>query len=276
MFSGGSSETTGAPASRVSPGRASTSATTPATGDVDRALGEAPARLRQRRVGGVDRRGLGDDLAPPGRAAPAPAAARPAAAAIFASAEARSAFSWSTSCAVAAPLRQQGLIALKIGLHLATRRDRVVEIGFGLRDLGRLARALEIGELVLGLLRQARGLVDGGAVGRVVLVEQRLAFDDMVAALDVDGGDEALLGRPDLDEIGFGVALPFLGSARAAAEVEPGRDRQRRHDQRQNEDSLVHGPLRPGSADRASIGPPAAARNQRRPSFLRRKAAAGS
>ena len=83
----------------------------------------------------------------------------------------------------------------------------------------------------------------------------------MVAALDVDGGDEALLGRPDFDEIGLGVALPFLGSAGAAAEIEPGRDRQRRHDQRQNEDSLVHGALRPGSADRASIGPPAAGRN---------------
>ena len=207
MFSGGSSETTGAPAcKRLARPRQHVG---DESGDRrgDRALGEAPARLRQSRVGGLDRRGLGDDLV------------RPAERRLSLLHRGCGGGDFRLGRGEVGPLlvddllgrraaRQQGLVALEVGLHLAARGDRVVEIGLGLGDLGRLGGSLQIGELVLGLLRQVRGLIDRGAVHRVVLVEQRRALDDTVAALDVDGGDEALLGRPDLDEIGFGVALP--------------------------------------------------------------------
>ena len=55
MFSGGSSDTTGAPAAMVSPGRASTSATTPADRRRHMALVEPPLRHRERGARGFDR-----------------------------------------------------------------------------------------------------------------------------------------------------------------------------------------------------------------------------
>ncbi len=65
-----------------------------------------------------------------------------------------------------------------------------------------------------------RDLLGRGAVVGVVLVEEGRALHDLVAARDVDRGDEALLGRPDLDEIGLGIALPLddLGVMRAQQE----------------------------------------------------------
>ena len=83
-----------------------------------------------------------------------------------------------------------------------------LQIGLGLGDLGRLGGTVEIGQLVLGLLDEMGRLIDRGAVHRVVLVEQRRALGDAVAALDMDGGHKPLLGRADFDEVGLGVALP--------------------------------------------------------------------
>jgi len=52
-------------------------------------------------------------------------------------------------------------------------------------------------------------LFDRRLVVGVVLVEQRLALSDLVAAPHAKGREEPRLGRPDLDEIGVRVALPL-------------------------------------------------------------------
>ena len=128
-------------------------------------------------------------------------------------AERRSARCWSTSCCETAFGLHQHLVALEIGLDLVARGLGVGEIGFGLLDLGRLAAGLEIGELLLGLPELPRRLLAGGAVGGVVLLEQRRAGRDLGAAPDGERGEEALLGRADLDEIGLGIALPLRAAA---------------------------------------------------------------
>ncbi len=58
----------------------------------------------------------------------------------------------------------------------------------------------------------------------VVLVEQGRAFDNSIAALDVNGRQQALLRRPDLNEIRFGIALPFNHHRVARAQEEPRAD----------------------------------------------------
>ena len=116
---------------------------------------------------------------------------------------------------------EQRLVARKIASDLVARRRGVRQIGFRLQDFGRLAGALQIGELILGLRQLASGLFAGGAIIRVVLIEQRRAFDDPVAARDMDLRDQALLRWPDLDEIGIRVALPLDVGRIVGAQQEP-------------------------------------------------------
>jgi hypothetical protein len=58
-------------------------------------------------------------------------------------------------------------------------------------------------------LASACCLLFGGAIGGVVLIEQGRAGSDLGAAPDREAGEKALLGRPGLDVIGFGIALPL-------------------------------------------------------------------
>jgi hypothetical protein len=116
----------------------------------------------------------------------------------------------------------QGLVAPEIGLDLVARGLGVRQIGFRLLDFGQLAAGLEIGELLLGLPELPRSLLLGGPIGGVVLFEQGRAGSDLRAALDGEGGEEALLGRPDLDVIGLGIALP-LNRRRVAVLPPPAR-----------------------------------------------------
>ena len=104
---------------------------------------------------------------------------------------------------------EQSLIAAEIRLRFVARRLGVDEIGLGLHDFGRLAAALEVGELLLRLSQLPDGLIGGRLIAGVVLVEQRRAFGDFIAAPNVDCGDQALLSRASLDEVGVRIALPF-------------------------------------------------------------------
>jgi hypothetical protein len=104
---------------------------------------------------------------------------------------------------------EQRLIACEVAAILVARGLGVGEIGLRLQDFGRLAAGVEVGELVLGLRELPRDLLGGGAIVGVVLVEQRRALGDPVAARDPNRRDQALLRRSDLDEIRLGVALPF-------------------------------------------------------------------
>jgi hypothetical protein len=67
-----------------------------------------------------------------------------------------------------------------------------------LRDLRRFCRRPEIGELVVGLLQKPSRLIHCGPVIRIVLLKQRLAFDDAIATRGVDDGDEACCVGPTL------------------------------------------------------------------------------
>jgi hypothetical protein len=75
--------------------------------------------------------------------------------------------------------------------------------------------------LFLGLRQLPRRLIDGGAIVGVVLVEQRGAFGDLIAASDMDRGDEAGLGRPCLYEIAFDIALPLDDRGILRTQIEP-------------------------------------------------------
>ena len=130
------------------------------------------------------------------------------AAATLASAERRSASSWSTICCVADPVFSSAAFRCKSACALSRAASASRRLAFACSISVGFAGRQEIGELVAGLLQKPARLVDGGSIVGVVLIEQRLAFYDPVAARDVDGGDKALLGRTDLDEIRLGIALP--------------------------------------------------------------------
>ena len=151
---------------------------------------------------------------------------------------------------------QQHLIALQIGQHFVARRLRR-RAGWPRPDgdFGRLGGVLQIGELIPGLLKQPGRLIDRIAIVGVVLFEQRRALDHAIAALDANGGDETLLGRPDLDEIGVGVTLPFLGAGRPGAKKDPPQRAERQRDTEKDDDSTIHrGRARVGSGSRALLG----------------------
>ena len=130
------------------------------------------------------------------------------AAATLASAERSAVSSWSTICWVAEPDFSSARAAPQILLRPVARRLGVAQIGLGLLDLGRLGGREQIGELAARLLQEPARLIDRRPVVGLVLLEQRLALGDPVAARDMDGGQKARLGRSDLDEVGFRVALP--------------------------------------------------------------------
>ncbi len=88
------------------------------------------------------------------------------------------------------------------------RRVRIGEIGLGLLDFGRLHGSLEIGQLFLRLGELLPGLVARGAVGDIVLGEQRRVLRNDIATGHVDCSEQAGLGRPNLDVVGLGIALP--------------------------------------------------------------------
>ena len=94
--------------------------------------------------------------------------------------------------------------------------------------------------MILGLLKQPRRLFDRVAIVGVVLFEQRRALDHAVAALDVNGGDQTLLGRPDFDEVGVGVALPFLRRGGPGAKEDPPQRAERQSEGRKDDNSTIH------------------------------------
>jgi hypothetical protein len=112
-----------------------------------------------------------------------------------------------------------------------------MQVGLGLLDLARFRGREEIGELFARLLREPARLIDRRPVVRRVLLEQRSAFGDPVAARDMDRRQKARLGRPYLDKIGFRVAL--LGDRRrsAGAKQRPGGGEHDRRERSQNQDS---------------------------------------
>ena len=107
-------------------------------------------------------------------------------------------------------------------------------------DLGRLAAVAEIGELLLRLCQLSLGLIDRGPVGGVVLIEQRRAGRDLVAARDRHGGEQTLLGRADLDEIGLRIALPLDRKGSARPHPPPAGARQPQHRDHQDENVSAH------------------------------------
>src|SRR5208337_3720151 len=104
----------------------------------------------------------------------------------------------------------------------------VAQIRLSLVDLARLRRRQQVLELTPRLLQETLRLIDRGAVVGVVLLEQRLALGDTIAARDPDRGEQPRLGRSDLDEVGLGVALPRDRLRRLRAEQNPRRARDQR------------------------------------------------
>lgn len=96
--------------------------------------------------------------------------------------------------------------------------------------------------MVRRLLQQPARLIDGGPIVRVILLEQRLTLDDVVAAFDADGGDQALLGWADLDEIRFSIALPGDGRGASRPEDGPAANADNRRQREQDENSAHDGP----------------------------------
>ena len=78
-----------------------------------------------------------------------------------------------------------------------------------MRLFRRFEGALQVDELVLRLRQLPRGLIAGGLIVGVVLVKQRRALGDAIAARDMHRRQQALPGRPDLDVIRFRIALLF-------------------------------------------------------------------
>jgi hypothetical protein len=134
----------------------------------------------------------------------------------------------------------QRFVSLEIELGPEERRLRLCEVCFGLFVLGRLAASLEIRQLRFCLGQLPRGLVDGRPVGGIVLLKQRRAGDDRDAPRDEDGGEETLLGRADLYEIGLGIAL-LLGRRRSAAPRPPPTGARHRGARDRKNDRWLHG-----------------------------------
>ena len=114
---------------------------------------------------------------------------------------------------------QQHFVAGEVGSELVMRRLIGGEIGLRQPDFRGLARGLQIGELLLGLVELMRRLIARRKVRGGVLIEQRRLRGDLVAARDVNGREQPLLGRSDLHEIRVGIALP--GNWRRDARAEP-------------------------------------------------------
>jgi hypothetical protein len=106
------------------------------------------------------------------------------------------------------PCAQQHGIAVEIRAGACHRRLDVSEIGFRLRDLGRLAGGFEICKLHLRLGKLAVRLVTGCEFLRFVLLEQRRAFGNGIAAPDMECGQETSFDRADIDIVSFGITLP--------------------------------------------------------------------
>ena len=112
-------------------------------------------------------------------------------------------------------LRQQRLAAGKIGYRAGQGCFCVRQVGFGLQDLGWLAALLQIAKLPLRLRQQLRRLVARCPIVRIVLVEQLRAGGNLVAARNVNRGQQPLLRRTDHDKVGLRIPLPNRGRWRA-------------------------------------------------------------
>ena len=134
----------------------------------------------------------------------------------------------------------QRFVSLEIGLGPDERRPGIRQVCFRLFNFCLLAASLEIRQLRFGLGQLPRGLVDGRPVGGVVLLKQWRAGGDLDAPRDEDGGEETLLGRADLHEIGLGIALP-LGRRRNAGPRPPPTGARHRGERDRKNDRWLHG-----------------------------------
>ena len=242
IFPGGSSETTGAPAAMVSPGRAkyvgdapcrrraNVALRQPPFGDFERGLRGAHGRLlgfdllgaairraglRQRRFERRDLRGRRAEIGP----------------------------------ALIERFRRHGagageeFAAIEVGFGARQRGPGVGQIRLRLFDLGRLAGRLQIGELLLRLVHLPHSLIAGRAICRVVLGKQRRTRGDLIAARNIERGEQALLRGADLHEVGVRVALPLRRRRRAMAMPPPNAGADRRSDRKSDAKSkrTAHG-----------------------------------
>ena len=141
------------------------------------------------------------------------------------------------------PVLGKELAALEVGFGARQRGLGVGQVRFRLFDLGRLAGRLQIGELLLGLVDLPHGLIAGGLIGGVVLRKQRRTRRDLIAARDIDRGEQALLRGANLHEVGVRVALPLRRRRRAVAVPPPnaGADRRRGDESDAKEKRTAHG-----------------------------------
>ena len=207
MFSGGRSETTGAPAASVSPGWANTSAMRPPMGAVTLRCASRHSAIASPAAQRSDRGALRLDLALPaqrqqglierGRGGLHLGLGRTVIGAALIDGLRRG-----------VSVAQQRLVAGQIGASPHQGRAGICQIGFRLRDFRRLAAGFEIGELLFALGELARRLVAGGPFVGVVLPEERRALGDQLAARHEQLGQQPLLDRGDLDVVGVGIALP--------------------------------------------------------------------
>ncbi len=173
----------------------------------DAALGEPPIRHRERGARRLDRRMLRLDFALPAERRACLRQRRLGSLHLGAGRAVIGARLVDTLRGCVAALEQR-FAALQIGFGAHQCRAGIGQIGLGLRDLRRLAFRLEIGELLFGLRQLPRRLVAGGALGRVILGEERCARRDVIAARHRYGGQLPLQDRRDLDVVRLGVALP--------------------------------------------------------------------
>ena len=226
----------------------------PGFGSGDRPLVESPLGLLQRRLERA-RPSTSCASISPGRPIGAWAVASAAvAAATLASAERRSAVLLIDDLLRRRARFQQRRASPQILLRPVARRLGVAQVGLGLLDLARLRGREEVGELVARLLQEPSRLIDRGPVVRGVLLEQRLALHDAVAARDTDRRQKARLGRADLDEIGLRIALPGDRRRGTGAQQRPGGREHDRRERRQDQNSTNHRDARFMDDARASSG----------------------